>query len=134
MKFFFGLRTNQGCQVFTWDSLAPARPVLLDLARELYDHSPDGFNWGYGGSGPAQLALAMLYEATGDVDFALCMHQDVQFSLVVKLEGNCWARSEEDVLKAAFAVARTPLAKEAAVQQLAASRNRRHARGEKCDA
>ena len=23
-------------------------------------HSPDGFNWGYGGSGPAQLALAIL--------------------------------------------------------------------------
>lgn len=23
-------------------------------------HSPDGFNWGYGGSGPAQLALAII--------------------------------------------------------------------------
>lgn len=23
------------------------------------NHSPDGFNWGYGGSGPAQLALAI---------------------------------------------------------------------------
>ena len=24
------------------------------------NHSPDGFAWGYGGSGPAQLALAIL--------------------------------------------------------------------------
>jgi hypothetical protein len=24
------------------------------------NHSPDGFSWGYGGSGPAQLALAIL--------------------------------------------------------------------------
>lgn len=31
-------------------------PLRLDLAN----HSPDGFEWGYGGSGPAQLALALL--------------------------------------------------------------------------
>jgi hypothetical protein len=24
------------------------------------NHSPDGFSWGYGGSGPAQLALALM--------------------------------------------------------------------------
>lgn len=28
-------------------------------------HSPDGFNWGYGGSGPAQLALAVCIAAFG---------------------------------------------------------------------
>lgn len=26
------------------------------------NHSPDGFNWGYSGSGPAQLALAVCLE------------------------------------------------------------------------
>ena len=31
-------------------------PSRLDLAN----HSPDGLNWGYSGSGPAQLALAIL--------------------------------------------------------------------------
>lgn len=30
-----------------------------DRSRKICDHSPDGFNWGYGGSGPAQLALAL---------------------------------------------------------------------------
>ena len=29
------------------------------------NHSPDGFNWGYGGSGPAQLALAIVLKITG---------------------------------------------------------------------
>ena len=35
---------------------------LLSPARSLKvcNHSPDGFCWGYGGSGPAQLALALL--------------------------------------------------------------------------
>jgi hypothetical protein len=28
-------------------------------------HSPDGFAWGYGGSGPADLALSILAYATG---------------------------------------------------------------------
>lgn len=31
------------------------------------NHSPDGFNFGYGGSGPAQLALAILMDYTGSV-------------------------------------------------------------------
>jgi hypothetical protein len=40
----------------------------LDPERSLKarNHSPDGFNWGYGGSGPAQLALAIMLELTGD--------------------------------------------------------------------
>lgn len=31
-----------------------------------YNHSPTGFNWGYGGSGPAQLALAICLEVYGN--------------------------------------------------------------------
>ena len=34
-------------------------------SQEVYNHSPDGFNWGYGGSGPAQLALAVILALTG---------------------------------------------------------------------
>jgi len=38
---------------------------LLDPkpSQMLYNHSPDGFEWGYAGSGPAQLALAILLDA-----------------------------------------------------------------------
>ena len=36
------------------------RSESLAVAR----HSPNGFGWGYGGSGPAQLALAILLRAT----------------------------------------------------------------------
>ena len=32
-------------------------------SQQVVNHSPDGFNWGYSGSGPAQLALAILLEA-----------------------------------------------------------------------
>jgi hypothetical protein len=43
---------------------------LLDPkpSQEVYNHSPDGFNWGYEGSGPAQLAMAVILKITGDID------------------------------------------------------------------
>lgn len=44
-------------------------------SRMVADHSPDGFAWGYGGSGPAQLALAILLKFT-DVPFARANYQD----------------------------------------------------------
>jgi len=41
-----------------------------ERSLELADHSPSGFEWGYGGSGPAQLALALLLDYTDDKAFA----------------------------------------------------------------
>jgi hypothetical protein len=32
-------------------------------SQRIMNHSPDGFNWGYHGSGPSQLALAILLAA-----------------------------------------------------------------------
>ena len=43
-------------------------------SRKLVDNSDD-FQWGYGGSGPAQLALALLLDATGDTEIALRYYQ-----------------------------------------------------------
>ena len=34
------------------------------LKHHVY-HSPDGFNWGYGGSGPADLARSILWDHLG---------------------------------------------------------------------
>lgn len=41
------------------------RPELgfLNPRHDLWRHSPTGFEWGFGGSGPAQLALALLADA-----------------------------------------------------------------------
>jgi hypothetical protein len=51
---------------------------LLDprASQQVMNHSPDGFNWGYSGSGPAQLALAILLEVTGDRSIALRNYQE----------------------------------------------------------
>lgn len=39
---------------------------LLDPRLDLKNHSPTGFGWGYSGSGPAQLALAILADLFDD--------------------------------------------------------------------
>jgi hypothetical protein len=49
--------------VFAGDDAAGPRTVLLDgvpLAHRYVKHSPTGFSFGYGGSGPADLALNIL--------------------------------------------------------------------------
>ncbi len=58
--------------------------LLPNLSQRVYNHSPNGFNWGYGGSGPAQLALAILLKFT-DKNTALRLHQDFKWEVVAKL-------------------------------------------------
>lgn len=45
------------------DDLAPTE---LPMRNDIRNHSPDGAEWGYGGSGPAQLSLALLADVLGD--------------------------------------------------------------------
>jgi hypothetical protein len=51
-------------------------------SQALYNHSPDGFEWGYSGSGPAQLALAIIMDATGNKVTALKYHQEFKEKFV----------------------------------------------------
>jgi hypothetical protein len=50
-------------------------------SQKLVNHSPDGFSWGYSGSGPAQLALALLLHFSTK-DFALANYQQFKFDVV----------------------------------------------------
>lgn len=52
---------------------------------KLRNHSPDGFNWGYGGSGPAQLALAILLDFTKDESAAQYFYQEFKMKVIAKL-------------------------------------------------
>ena len=40
--------------------------LALEPSQKIRNHSPDGFNWGYGGSGPAQLSLAICLSLYGE--------------------------------------------------------------------
>lgn len=55
---------------------------MLRPRFDLRNHSPTGFEWGYGGSGPAQLALALLADHFGDDQAALRLYQDFKREIV----------------------------------------------------
>jgi hypothetical protein len=57
--------------------------VSITDSLKLADHSPDGFSWGYPGSGPAQLALALLLHFTDDKEFALEYYQHFKFDVII---------------------------------------------------
>lgn len=65
------------------------RSYPLDPRYDLYNHSPTGFAWGYGGSGPAQLALAMLADATDD-ELARKHYQQFKSEVIAKLKHDTW--------------------------------------------
>jgi len=77
------------------EQLTPERS--LDLAN----HSLSGFEWGYSGSGPAQLALALLLDYTGDEAFALDHYQEFKTEVVSQLEctgpNGCWRLTSSDI-------------------------------------
>jgi hypothetical protein len=54
----------------------------LDPRLDLRNHSPTGFAWSYPGSGPAQLALAILADHTGDDEQALTLYQDFKRAFI----------------------------------------------------
>lgn len=56
-KVYEGIVSRNGCSV-----LVNGKPLPLERSLKIRNHSPSGFGWGYLGSGPAQLALAILLD------------------------------------------------------------------------
>jgi hypothetical protein len=71
--------------------------VELDPRLDLQNHSPTGFAWGYTGSGPAQLALAILAEVGQDDALAIDLHQGFKHDVIARLPDATWSISEEYV-------------------------------------
>ena len=67
------------------------RQIMLDgkelkpeRSKMVFNHSPDGFSWGYDGSGSAQLALAVMLEYF-DRTMALKLYQKFQQEIIANL-------------------------------------------------
>jgi hypothetical protein len=67
-------------------------------SQKLFNHSPDGFEWGYGGSGPAQLALALVLDTLDDDRRAVSIHQDFKFRVVGRMAHERWELSQDSIL------------------------------------
>ena len=74
--------TQAQVEVWEGERVQPLDPVP---SQQLFKHSSTGFEWGYSGSGPAQLALAILLDFTGDPEVALLWHQEFKEQFIASL-------------------------------------------------
>lgn len=57
----------------------------LDMRLDLRNHSPSGFSWGFLGSGPSQLSLALLIDVLEDENRALELYQSFKAKVIARL-------------------------------------------------
>jgi hypothetical protein len=69
----------------------------LPPRNDLRDHSPSGFEWGYGGSGPLQLGLALLAHCLEDDELALEHYRDFTRMVVAGLPEHEWQLSAGEI-------------------------------------
>ena len=75
----------------TGDVVVTRNGVLMDLRLDVRNHSPTGFEWGYNGSGPAQLALAMTVAEVGKRKATFQgAYQAVKDELIAPIQGGRW--------------------------------------------
>jgi hypothetical protein len=100
MKSYHGRRTEHGCAV---DVEEGGECCLLDPRRDIRNHSVE-FEWGYAGSGPAQLALALAADVLGDDDRAQAVYQQLKFRLIGRLPHEEWVLFERQIRSAIEAI------------------------------
>lgn len=86
--------------------------TTLDPRNDLHNHSPDGCEWGYAGSGPAQLALGLLAHHFGNMpsemligqvgggtpdENALKLYQQFKFKVVANLDSQWWVLTSKEI-------------------------------------
>ena len=88
---YIGLRVDGTAIVV---NLTDRRQLSPDRSLDLSRHSPTSFEWGFRGSGPAQLALALLLDYTDDEALALAHYtafkDDVVSDLSCDGPADCW--------------------------------------------
>ena len=88
---FRGLRTSETTEVWI-----DTDPLVWERTLAVRNHSPSGPEWGYHGSGPAQLALAMLMEIT-DAATAVDHYQPFKDEVLANLQTDEWTMGYDEV-------------------------------------
>jgi hypothetical protein len=96
LKTYTGLRAPDECVVLV--KQPDARNRRLRPRFDLRNHSPTGFEWGYGGSGPAQLALALCADATADDERAQRVYQQFKWRRISTIKMDEWRMTQDEVL------------------------------------
>jgi hypothetical protein len=98
-KTYHGTRDNLGCSVRVIQSWGRGDSFDCPLPerQDLISHSPGGLAWGYPGSGPAQLAMALLADLTGNGEYAVRRHQELKRDVIARILHDRWTIHGEDL-------------------------------------
>ena len=102
MKTYRAVRTPDGCSV-TVDGVA------LEQRIDLRQYSTSGFEWGYEGSGPQQLALAILADHFGDDKRALAHHKVFMEVVLSGLRSDEWVLTPDQIDNSFSQVVHVPM-------------------------
>jgi hypothetical protein len=102
MKFYRGERLGGKCQV-----TVDGQP--LDPRIDLRSHTDEGFEWGYDGSGPRQLALAILADHFDDPATALGNQERFRLNFIAALRDDVWTLTSAEVDQALNDVVEVPM-------------------------
>ena len=89
-KIYYGYNTGPGSQVVWVITPKDEKYILKHVCR----HSPNGFQWGYGGSGPADAALSILHECVGERD-ANDFYQDFKWDFIAGADSKLEIKEED---------------------------------------
>lgn len=96
MTTYVGARHNGNAIVSVIDAQTKCAS-MLDAGHRHVNHSPTGFEWGYLGSGPAQLAFAILLDHLGSVDQARGLYQDFKFQVIAQIKESHWELTTAEI-------------------------------------
>jgi hypothetical protein len=96
LAVYTGIRTQKGTYV---EHMSPTRGMTLfePGPSQAVDNRSPVFEWGYGGSGPAQLAIAILLDFTGSEKLAVKCFHDYKWQVIAKL-GDRWTITGPEVM------------------------------------
>ena len=83
-KVYTGCRDADGVRV-------TVNGKALDPRLDLQTLSSSGFEWGYDGGGPAQLALAILADHLGDGAAALSQYKTLRSGVIAAIRDDEWS-------------------------------------------
>lgn len=95
-KTYYGFDDGKSAAVFVSDDGKAMTP--LPLRVDIVNHSPTGFAWGYSGSGPAQLAVAILADWFGCDYAARALHQRFKATAIASIGEKHWSLTDEDLV------------------------------------
>jgi len=91
-KIYRGERTRDGVSV-----TVDGKP--LNPRTDIRNHSPSGFDYGHGGSGAAQLALALLADVLDDEIQTQIFYQAFKWQVIVPIKGDRWTLTDKQIIE-----------------------------------